>query len=113
MAFRGLSNIIDLNDDTIDMLGKYKTPEDFITAGNNAIMRYVTSRKAEKILKAAQSLPIPGNNINALRIEIDSLLDILKILNRQKGILEGAMTKELESRRHLIKSIPSIGNITT
>jgi hypothetical protein len=49
MAFRGLSNIIDLNDDTIDMLGKYKTPEDFITAGNDAIIRYVTPEIVDKL----------------------------------------------------------------
>jgi hypothetical protein len=31
------------------MLGKYKTPEDFITAGNDAIIRYVTPEIVDKL----------------------------------------------------------------
>ena len=33
MIFPGLSNAIDMNEDTVDMLNKYVTAEDFISSG--------------------------------------------------------------------------------
>ena len=112
MVFRGLSNLVDLDEKTINMLEKYKTPDDFIRAVPYDLREYVTLRRMDRIIKAAESAPLPGNNVTALRIELDSLLSILKVLNQQKDTVEKAMTADLESQDHVIKSIPGIGPIT-
>ena len=56
MIFPGLSNAIDLNEDTIDMLSKYITAEDFISADPKEIEKYVSKRRYDKIMKIAYKL---------------------------------------------------------
>ena len=45
MIFPGLSNAIDMNEDTVDMLSKYVTAEDFISADQKDIEKYVSRRR--------------------------------------------------------------------
>ncbi|EQD75690.1 transposase ISC1190, partial [mine drainage metagenome] len=42
MISPGLSNAIDINEDTVDMLSTYMTPEDFISADRGDIEKYVS-----------------------------------------------------------------------
>lgn len=60
MLFSGLSNIIDLNDNTIEMLEKYRTADDFMNADQENLNRYVTRRKINRIKEVAQSSLQPG-----------------------------------------------------
>ena len=60
MLFRGLSNIIEIDEKTIEMLGKYRTPDDFIIAGEDALTQYFVRRKARSIIEAARSSSSTG-----------------------------------------------------
>ena len=112
LLFRGLSNIINLDDNAVEMLEKYRIAEEFLNADQADLLRYMSRRKTDMILRAAQSTPQPGKSKEALLIEMSSLLSILTVLNREKEGIESAMKAELESRNHIIRSIPGIGPIT-
>ena len=84
MIFPGLSNAIDLNEDTIDMLSKYITAEDFISADPKEIEKYVSKRRYDKIMKIAKESPSNMNMERSLKIEISSLIRILKILLEER-----------------------------
>ena len=45
MIFPGLSNAIDIDEDTVEMLSKYVTSEDFISADRDDIEKYVSKRR--------------------------------------------------------------------
>ncbi len=111
VLFRGLSNLISINANTTDLLEKYRTAEDFMNADQNELMKYLTKRKTAGIIEAAKSAPEPGNNKQALEIEMSSLIRILNVLTDEKMKIEESMKRELESHDHVIKSIPGIGSI--
>lgn len=48
MIFPGLSNAIDIDPDTLDMLSTYITPEDFLSSDQKDIEKYVSMRHSEK-----------------------------------------------------------------
>ncbi len=56
MIFPGLSNAIDLNEDTLELLNKYVTAEDFILTDPKEIEKYVSKRRYDKIMKIAYKL---------------------------------------------------------
>ena len=112
MIFPGLSNAIDINADTIDMLSTYVTPGDFLSSDPKDIEKYVSKRRSERIRKIA--LDSPGNSYldKALKMEISSLIRILKVLMDEKENFEKAMKSDPVLENHLIMSIPGIGPIT-
>lgn len=112
VLFRGLSNIIDLDENTIRMLEKFRTPDEFLIAGRDGLIPYVTSKKADLILKAAGSSLSSRSNSNALKIETESLIRILKVLNEEEDRIETSMTNEQAVHDHVITSIPGIGPVT-
>ncbi len=112
MIFPGLSNAIDINDDTIDMLSKYVTPEDFISADPGEIEKYVSKRRYDKIMKVASDSPVNLTLERSLRMEISSLIRILKVLMDEKNSFEKAMKSDPVVENHVIMSIPGIGPIT-
>ncbi len=112
LIFRGLSNIIDIDEDTINMLEKFKTPKEFIAADQKELENYVTSRKAEHIKKAAEISPEPVYSNKALAVELSSLIRILKILLDEKKNVEHSIEEEPASQNHVIRTIPGIGPIT-
>ncbi len=69
IMFSRLSNIIDLDDNTISMIETFRTSDEFLAAGIDGLTFYATLKKAELIPKAAQSSPTPGSNRNAQNIE--------------------------------------------
>ena len=58
MIFPGLSNAIDMDEDTLDLLSKYVTPEDFISADPDEIEKYLSKRRYYKIMKIASDSPV-------------------------------------------------------
>ncbi len=110
MLFRGLSNIVDLDYDSIDMLSRYSTPEEFLQADQDELLHHVTKRRADRIRNAAESAPDPPGCTKALKIELGSLLRILRVLEKEKESIEEAMGREMCNRDHVIKSIPGIGD---
>ena len=112
MLFSGLSSIIEINDDTIVMLERCKTPDEFISAGKDIIMQYVTPRKSERILRAAEISPRQMNSREASIIEMSSLIRILRVLNEEKKKIEDSMSVDSAIRDHVIGSIPGIGPVT-
>ena len=58
MIFPGLSNAIDMGEDTLDMLSRHVTPEDFISADPGEIEKYVSKRRYDKIMKIASDSPV-------------------------------------------------------
>ena len=88
MLFSGLSNIIDINDDTIEMLERCKTPDEFISAGKETLVQYVTPRKSERILRAAEISPRQVNGRDASIIEMSSLIRILGFSMKKKRELK-------------------------
>jgi transposase len=112
MIFPGLSNAIDINDDTVDMLNKYVTPGDFISGVREDIEKYVSKRRCDKIIKIALVSPANLALERSLRMEISSLIRILKVLIEEKESLEKAMKSDPVIENHVIMSIPGIGPIT-
>ena len=112
MIFPGLSNAIDINVDTLDMLSKYVTPGDFISADPGEIERYVSRRRYDKIMRIASDSPVNFSLEITLRMEISSLIRILKVLMDEKESFEKAMKSDPVLENHVIMSIPGIGLIT-
>ena len=112
MLFSGLSNIIEINDDTIGMLERCKTPDEFLSAGKEILVQYVTPRKSDRILRAAEISPKQVNSRDASIIEMSSLIRILRVLNEEKKRIEDSMTGDSALRDHVISSIPGIGPVT-
>jgi transposase len=112
MIFPGLSNAVDINEDTLDMLSRYVTPEDFISADPAEIEKYVSRRRYEKIMKIAADSPSNMNMERSLRMEISSLIRILKVLMDEKENIEREMKSDPVLENHVIMSIPGIGPIT-
>ena len=112
MIFPGLSNAIDINEDTVDMLSKYVTPEDFISADTDEIEKYISKRRYGKIMKIASDSPVNITMERSLRMEISSLIRILKVLMEEKENIENTMKSDPVLENHVIMSIPGIGPIT-
>ena len=112
LLFPGLSNAIDIDEDTLDLLTKYVTPEDFISADRADIEKYVSKRRYEKIMKIASDSPVNLSLERSLRMEISSLIRILKVLMDEKKSFEKAMKSDPLLENHVIMSIPGIGPIT-
>ena len=91
MIFPGLSNAVDINADTVDMLSTFVTPEDFISADPGEIEKYVSKRRYDRIMKIASDSPANLSMERSLRMEISSLIRILKVLMDEKGIIEEEM----------------------
>ena len=112
MIFPGLSNAVDINEDTLDMLSRYMTPEDFISADPAEIEKYVFRRRYDKIMKIAADYPSNMNMERSLRMEISSLIRILKVLMDEKENIEREMKSDPVLENHVIMSIPGIGPVT-
>jgi transposase len=112
MIFPGLSNAIDINEGTVDMLSTYVTPEDFISADRDHIEKYVSRKRYDKIMKIASDSPANLHLERSLRMEIFSLIRILKLLMIEKESFEKAMKSDPVLEHHVIMSIPGIGPIT-
>ena len=112
MIFPGLSNAVDINADTVDMLSKYMTPEDFISADPAEIEKYVSKRRYGKIMKIASDSPANLSLERSLRMEISSLIRILKVLMDEKENIEKEMKSDPVLENHVIMSIPGLGPIT-
>jgi transposase len=112
MIFPGLSNIIEISADTIDMLSTYMTPEDFISADRKEIEKYVSRRRYDRIMKIASDSPANHHLERSLRMEISSLIRILKVMMEEKEKLEKAMRSDPVIENHVIMSIPGIGPVT-
>ena len=112
MIFPGLSNAIDLNEDTLELLNKYVTAEDFILTDPKEIEKYVSKRRYDKIMKIAKESPSNMNMERSLKIEISSLIRILKILMEEKNNIENELKSDPVVENHVIMSIPGIGPVT-
>ena len=112
MLFSGLSNIIEINDDTVGMLERCKTSDEFLSAGKEILVQYVTPRKSDLILRAAEISPKQKNSRDASIIEMSSLIRILRVLDEEKKRIEDSMTGEFTLRDHVISSIHGIGPVT-
>ena len=112
MIFPGLSNAIEIDSDTLDMLARYITPEDFLSADETDIENYVSKRRSGRIRKAAMNSPANPLMERSLRMEVSSLIRILKVLMDEKGIIEEEMKSDPVLENHVIMSIPGIGPIT-
>ena len=112
MIFPGLSNAVDINANTVDMLSKYMTPEDFISANPDEIEKYVSKRRYDKIMKIASDSPVNLFLERSLRMEISSLIRILKVLMDEKENHEEEMKSDPVLKNHVIITIPGIGSIT-
>jgi len=64
-----------------------------------------------RIMRAAEYAPHPGSNRSALIMEMESFLNILKVLMDERKRIEESMRKEMDSRNPVIMSIPGIGPI--
>ena len=80
MIFPGLSNAIDIYADTVDILSKYMIPEDFISADPAEIEKYVSKKRYDKIMKIASDSSVNLFLERSLRMEISSLIRILKVI---------------------------------
>ena len=112
MILPGITNAIDMNEDTVDTLNKYVIAEDFISADLKGIKKYVSKRRYDKIVKIANNLPSNMNIEKSLMMEISSLIRILKILVEEKENLEKAMKSDAVVEYHVIMGIPEIGLVT-
>ena len=112
MIFPGLSNAIEIDSDTLDMLARYITPEDFLSADETGIENYVSKRRSGRIRKAAMNSPANPLMERSLRMEVSSLIRILKVLMDEKGIIDEEMKSDPALENHVIMSIPGIGSIT-
>ena len=112
MEFTGLSNVLDLDHDTIKMLEKYRTARDFMNADDHDLERYITKARIRKIRSVAEKSPEPGNERKALDIEFMSFLRILDLLISEKEKILEAIEKEFVSTNQVITSIPGVGSVT-
>ncbi len=106
MIFPGLSNAIEINPDTLDMLNLYTTPGDSLSADINGIGNYVSKRRARRIKKIAENSPANPSIERSLRMEISSLTRILNVLVEEKKNLENAMKPDPVVENHAIMAIP-------
>ena len=109
MIFPGLSNAIDINADTVDMLSKYMTPEDFISADPAEIEKYVSKRRYGNIMKIASDSPVNLSLERSLRMVISFLIRIVKVLMNKKENIEKEMKSDPVLENHLVITIPGIG----
>ena len=112
MIFPGLSNAIDMDEDTLVLLRKYVTPEDFISADPDEIEKYLSKRRYGKIMKIASDSPVNLSMERSLRMELSSVIRILKVLQDEMNGFEKAMKYDPALENHVIMSIPGIGPIT-
>ena len=112
MIFPGLSNTIDINADTLDMLSRYVTPGDFLSSDPKDIEKYASKRRSERIRKIALDSPENSYLERSLRMEISSLIRILKVLMDEKENFEKAMKSDPVVENHVIMTIPGIGPVT-
>jgi len=61
MLFRGLSNVLDLDNDTVKLLEKYHTADDFMNADDSDLEKYITRARIRRIRSAAEISPMPGS----------------------------------------------------
>ena len=94
MLFRGLSNVLDLDQDTVKLLEKYNTAEEFMKADDSDLEKYSTRAKIRKIRSAAEKSPEPGPERKALKIELLSFIRILGILMEEKDRITAEIGKE-------------------
>lgn len=112
MLFRGLSNILDLDEDTIKLLERYNTAEEFLEADDKDLEKYITKARIRKIRSIAERAPLPLSEYKALKIEMQSLLRILTIQMEEKERITKEIEKEFSSLNNIITSISGIGTIT-
>ena len=112
MIFPGLSNAVDINADTVDMLRKYMAPEDFISADPAYIEKYVSKRRYDKIMKIASDSPVNLSLERSLRMEISSLIRIVKVLMDERENIDKEKKSDPVLKNHDIITIPGIGPIT-
>ncbi|EQD40151.1 transposase ISC1190, partial [mine drainage metagenome] len=112
MVFTGLSNAIDLNHETVKLLEKYHTAEDFMNADDADLEKYVTKAMVKRIRSIAEKSPEPGNEKRSLLIELQSLLRILDLLIEEKENITMEMEKKFTSSNQMITSILGIGSVT-
>ena len=112
MIFPEITNAIDMNEDTAGMLNKYVTAEDFISADPGEIEKCVFKRRYKKIMKIPHNSSSDMNMERSVRIEISSLIRILKILMEEKNNIEKETKSDLVIENHVITSIPGIGPVT-
>ena len=85
MTFRELSNRVEVKDKTIEMLIKFRTPEDYLSAREDDLLKYMSRKKIGSIKEAAKHSPSPGSNRNPLQTELSSLLRIQSLLMEEKS----------------------------
>ncbi len=112
MEFPGLSNVLDLDHDTVELLEKYHTPGAFMNADDSDLQKHITKGRIEKIRAVAVKSPEPGKEREALEIELLSLLRILDILIDEKEKIMKAVEREFSLTDQVITTIPGIGPIT-
>jgi transposase len=76
------------------------------------LIKYISRKKIGSIKEAAKHSPPPGSNREALMMELSSLLRILTVLTGERKRVEESLNKELDSKNHVITTIPGIGTIT-
>ena len=72
----------------------------------------MSRRRYDKIMKIASDSPANHHMERTLRIEISSVIRILKVLMDEKESFEKAMKSDPVLENHVIMSIPGIGPIT-
>ena len=87
-------------------MNKYVTPDDVISADPDEIEKYVSKRRYDKIMKIASDSPVNITLERSLRMEISSLIRILKVLMDEKESFEKAMKSDPALENHVIMSIP-------
>ena len=80
IIFPKLSNAVDINVDTVDVLSKYVTPGDFMSSDPKEIEKYLSKRRYGKIMKIESDSHVNINLDRTLRMEISSLIRIPKVL---------------------------------
>ena len=88
------------------------TPEDFISADPAEIEKYVSKRRYGDIMKIASDSPVNLSLERSLRMEVSSLIKILKVLMDEKKNIEKEMKSDPVLENHVIISISGIGRIT-
>ncbi len=101
-----------MNEDTVDMLNKYVTFGDFVSVKQKDIEKYVSNRRHDKNMKIEHNSPSNMNMEISLRIEISSLIRILKILMEEKNNIEMEMKFDQVIENHVMMGIPGIGPVT-
>jgi len=62
MTFRELSNRVAINDKTVEMLMKFRTPTDYLAASEEDLLKYMSRKKIRAIKEAAKHSPPSGSN---------------------------------------------------